>query len=105
MALCIALIWIRELSLCNVIFESDYKAMVNTFHSSRPDYYEFGLLVSRCMSLASLIENISIIFVKRQDNVVAHTLARAICSFANLTFWLKAPPFLVDALATDLHIR
>ena len=93
MALCIALTWIRELSLCNVILESDCKAMVDAFHSSHLDYSKFGYLVSRCRSLASLIENVSIIFVKRQTNMVDHTLARAAYSFASLSFWLEAPPF------------
>ena len=61
MALCVALTGIHELSLCNVILESDCKAVVDEFHSSQKDYYEFGCLVSRCRSLASMIENISII--------------------------------------------
>ena len=87
----------------HVIFKSDCKAMVDTFHSSLPNYSKFGCLVLRCRSLASLIENVFIIFVKRQANKVAHTLTRAACSFASSSFWLKAPPFLVDALAVDLH--
>ena len=35
--------------------------------------------------------------------MVAHILARAACSFASSSFWLKAPPFLVDVIAVDLH--
>ena len=65
MALCVALTWIHELSLCNVILELDCKAVVDAFHSSRSNYSEFDCLMSRCKSLASLIENVSIIFVKR----------------------------------------
>ena len=103
MALCVALTRIRELSLYNVILELDCKATVNAFHSSLLNYSEFGCLVSRCRSLASLIENVSIIFVKRQANMVAHTLTRAACSFASSSFWLEAPPFLMDALVADLH--
>ena len=103
MALCVALTWSHELSLCNVILGSDYKAVVDEFHSSQKDYYEFGCLVSRCRSLASLIENVSIIFVIRQANMVAHTLARTTCFFASPSFLLEAPPFLVDALAAVLH--
>ena len=103
MAMCIALTWIREPSLFNVILKSDCKAVVDAFHSSRLNYSEFGYLVSRYRSLASLIENVSIIFVKRQANMIAHTLTRAACSFASPSFWLEAPLFLADALNADFH--
>ena len=103
MALCVALTWIREPNLCNVILELDYKAVVEAFHYFHPDYSEFGCLASRCRSLASLIKNVSIIFVKQQANMVAHTLAKAAYFFATPYFFLEAPSFLVDAQAVGLH--
>ena len=101
MALREAVKWIIPLQLSHVVFETNCKAVVDAFHSHIIDQYEFGCLVQDCKALFSLNANLTLCFIKRQANRVAHIVARAACYNASPSYWLEAPPFIVEALAID----
>ena len=76
----------------NVDFETDSKVTADAFLSSMNDLSESGCIISSCRSLFSnLFSNSSVEFVRRQDNAVAHALAREVISLASSPFILKYP--------------
>ncbi|CAJ2642186.1 unnamed protein product [Trifolium pratense] len=61
-----------------VQFESDSKLLVDAIHSRRRGNSEFSLIVNDIILLmSSSYVNFEVKFVRRQANLVAHTLARA----------------------------
>ena len=71
---------------------------MDVFHSHRIDQSEFGCLVRDGKALFSFNVNLSLRFIKRQANIVAHIVARVACYNASPSCWLEAPPFIVEAL-------
>jgi ribonuclease HI len=61
----------------HVIFESDSQIFIDAISSGQQGHSTFSLLISNIRSLLSLVSNFEVKFVKRQTNMVAHTLARA----------------------------
>ncbi|XP_024630887.1 uncharacterized protein [Medicago truncatula] len=71
-----ALEWLSDMRFDNVDFALDSKTTVDAFNKSRPDVYEFGLIISACRSLFDLhFTNSKVEFNRRQANEVAHTIA------------------------------
>jgi ribonuclease HI len=63
-----------------VVFESDSSTLVQALSSPGRGDSEFYAIVSSIIYLLSLHSNFEVKFVRRQANMVAHTLARAVCS-------------------------
>lgn len=75
-----------ESSLTNVLIESDCLIVVQAVTSSMAMFSPFGLLVKDCRALLSMLCNVSLHFVKRSANNVAHSIARASCSQSDRIF-------------------
>jgi hypothetical protein len=79
-----------------VVFESDAKSVVDALHYYRGGNSEFSLLVGHINNLLLSSPNFSVKFIKRQANMVAHTLARAAvswpsrCSFETLPLCIQS---------------
>lgn len=50
--------------------------MVDSIHSQSLDLSEFGSIISACKRLLALNTTYRVVYVRRQANVVAHSLAR-----------------------------
>ncbi|MCH94197.1 ribonuclease H protein, partial [Trifolium medium] len=61
----------------HVIFETDSMGMVNAIQHLRGGYSEFSSLICHVKNTLLLYPNFVVKFIKRQANMVAHTLARA----------------------------
>ncbi|GAU28837.1 hypothetical protein TSUD_21740 [Trifolium subterraneum] len=66
--------------LDRVQFESDSKVLIEAIHMQRRGNSEFLSIVHDILSLMSSFINFEVKFVRRQANLVAHTLARAVNS-------------------------
>jgi len=66
--------------LNQVVFESDLATLVQALSFPSHDDSEFYDIVSSIIYQLSLHFNFEVKFVRRQMNMVAHTLARATCS-------------------------
>ena len=69
-----AIHWVLSMQ---VHFELDAKGVVNAIASTNQDLSAFGSLVHHCRILLCESSGFKICYVRRQANVVAHTIARA----------------------------
>ena len=63
--------------------------MVTTCSSGKGDASEFGCLIKKCKSILSLGANLKLVFIRRQENRVAHALTRAAVHTLSLPFGLR----------------
>ncbi|GAU11220.1 hypothetical protein TSUD_342100 [Trifolium subterraneum] len=82
-ALLLAMKEARHRGLDRVQFESDSKILIEAIHMQRRGNSEFLSIVHDILSLMSSFINFEVKFVRRQANLVAHTLARAANSWAS----------------------
>jgi ribonuclease HI len=61
----------------HIIFESDSKNVVDAIKSLRFGYSEFSTIICNIRNALSLNQNFLVEFVRRQANMVAHSLAKA----------------------------
>jgi hypothetical protein len=66
-----------------VVFESDSATLVQALSSPGHGDSEFYAIVSSIIFQLSLHSNFEVKFVRRRANMVAHSLARAACSWAS----------------------
>lgn len=77
-----AIEWLVELEVDHVYIEMDSSRVVQGLNSLSMDASEYGFILSNCRQLFSNLPNFHVSFVKRQANLVAHSLARAAADFA-----------------------
>ncbi|GAU17839.1 hypothetical protein TSUD_329650 [Trifolium subterraneum] len=82
-ALLLAMEEARHRGLDRVQFESDSKVLVEAIHMQRKGNSEFLSIVHDIFNLMSSFINFEVKFVRRQANLVAHTLARTTNSWAS----------------------
>ena len=86
-----ALSWIKNLGFNQVIFELDSLQIVHALQKRVADVSEFGVLIKDCLSLLQGATYFSVAFTKRQNNVVAHILARNVIIHAGFKVWNDLP--------------
>jgi hypothetical protein len=70
---------VEDRGITHVIFETDSKS-VNAIHNLRVDLSEFSSIICNIKNILLLNLNFVAKFIKRQTNIVDHTLARTIIS-------------------------
>jgi ribonuclease HI len=88
--------------ISNVIFETDSKSVVDAIHYSHGGNSEFSLLVYHINNLLSFCQNFVVKFVKRQANMVAHTLARAAISWPSRCIFDSLPICISSLLINEM---
>ncbi|XP_058741230.1 uncharacterized protein LOC131613590 [Vicia villosa] len=73
---------VSSLHIDHVLFESDSQVVVYSLRSKLSGNSEFNLIISSIKLLLLDFPNFKIKFVKRQANLVAHTLAKAVNSWS-----------------------
>ncbi|CAK8530981.1 unnamed protein product [Lathyrus sativus] len=66
----------------NVIFEIDSQCVIQGILSNNSGIYEFSLLIRSIPNFLQIYPNFEIKFVKRQTNMVVHSLENAVDSLA-----------------------
>ncbi|GAU17717.1 hypothetical protein TSUD_07790 [Trifolium subterraneum] len=85
----------RHKGLDRVQFESDSKVLIEVIHIKRRGNSKFLSIVHDILSLMSSFINFEVKFVRRQANLVAHTLARA-ANFGLASIDLRIFPFVLN---------
>ncbi|GAU41854.1 hypothetical protein TSUD_366010 [Trifolium subterraneum] len=96
-ALLLAMEEARHRGLNRVQFESDSKVLIEAIHMKRRGNSEFLSIVHDIIGLMSSFINFEVKFVRRQANLIAHTLARAANSWASFHRFENIP-FCIDRL-------
>ena len=98
--------WIKRLGYDQIVLESDALTVVKALlSSSTSDFSSFGSLVDNCKSLIAEMNSVSVSFVPRSANSVAHLIARAASTISDRMEWLSTPPqLIVHALMLDFQI-
>jgi ribonuclease HI len=81
LALIEALKVMEQRGYSHVVFETDSKSVVDAIHHFRAGSSEFSFHVNNIHNFLSCNPNFMVKFIKRQANMVAHTLARAVISW------------------------
>jgi ribonuclease HI len=73
---------LQQHGLTQVIFETDCKSVVDAIHNIHGGASEFSSIICNINHILLANPNFVVKFIKRQTNMVAHTLARAASSWA-----------------------
>jgi ribonuclease HI len=65
----------RQRGMSQVIFETDSKSVVDAIHHFRGCSSEFSFHICHINNILSCNPNIDVEFIKRQANMIAHSLA------------------------------
>uniref|UniRef100_A0A803PF85 RNase H type-1 domain-containing protein n=1 Tax=Cannabis sativa TaxID=3483 RepID=A0A803PF85_CANSA len=93
-----ALSWIKLRDWQQVLVETDCMGVVQALKSSLDMVSLFGCVINDCNKLLSELRNVSVFFVKRSGNKVAHAFAKASLLYPDCIFHLEDAP--VDLLPT-----
>ncbi|XP_060965664.1 uncharacterized protein LOC133034574 [Cannabis sativa] len=83
--------WIKTSRLQQVVIETDCLSVVQPLRSSIVMISTFGQVVNDCKALLIELKNVSIYFIRRSVNTVAHEFARAFVSFPDcklISVWI-----------------
>jgi ribonuclease HI len=83
MALLEAIKATEHIGITHVIFELDSKNVIDAIHNLRTSNPEFSSFICNIRNALSLNSNFVVKFIKRQTNMVAHTLARVATVWAS----------------------
>ncbi|KAM6561714.1 hypothetical protein CsatA_030953 [Cannabis sativa] len=90
-----ALSWIKKKAWHGVVVESDCLSVIQAIRSNLPLLSYFGSVISDCKLLLEQIGDVSIYFIKRSANSVAHSFARA-------SYFVADRTLLSNDVSTDL---
>ena len=94
----------RELGFSRVCFEGDAELVVKCLQSGSVLNALTGHLVKDFMSIRGYFQSSSIIHVRRQDNNIAHALARNARFSFPLRVWMEeVPPNIFSFVVKDLQ--
>uniref|UniRef100_A0A803NKP8 RNase H type-1 domain-containing protein n=1 Tax=Cannabis sativa TaxID=3483 RepID=A0A803NKP8_CANSA len=87
-----ALSWIKRNQPCKVILETDCLVFIQALRSSIEMIFMFGQVVKDCKVLLKELKSVSIFFIRRSTNKVAHSFARASLFYPDCTFNMGSVP-------------
>ncbi|XP_074342553.1 uncharacterized protein LOC141680150 [Apium graveolens] len=95
-----ALSWIDVMQWPHVTVESDCLVVIQAIRSNTPMRSYFGVIIEECRSLLKRFHKVSLFFVKRSANMVAHQLARESYDYPGRSFDMRSVP---DVRSYDLE--
>jgi ribonuclease HI len=102
LALLEALKVLNQRGYSHVIFETDSKSVVDAIHHRRGGCSEISFIVNNIIHILSCNQNFKVKFVKRQANMVAHTLARAAMSWSRRCTFELSPICITTLLHNEM---
>jgi ribonuclease HI len=102
-ALLEALHAMEQQGLTHVIIESDSKSVVDAISHLRGGNSEFSIFISHINNVLSCNPNFVVKFIKRQANMVAHTLARAAISWSSRCTFETLPLCISSLLFNEVN--
>jgi ribonuclease HI len=101
-ALLEALKAMEQRRISHVIFETDCKSVVDAIQHFRGGVSDFSLLISNIKYLLDFHNNFVVKFIKRQANMVAHSLARAAISWSSRCSFETLPICISELLINEM---
>ncbi|XP_062011339.1 uncharacterized protein LOC133727936 [Rosa rugosa] len=95
----------RSLHHEEVVFESDCSLLVQAIHSPSQDLTTMNILIEEVRQLLQDHRGYSVLHVRREANIVAHTLAtHALRSRESQVWFVLAPELIRDAIRNDVIV-
>lgn len=99
-----AILFAQELGFEKVLIEGDSKTIIEAINVRNMHFASFGHIIQDIKWVNSLLPEVLFYHDKRQENNVAHGLARRARSSVPLLAWMEfVPPNLYDVYHNDLH--
>lgn len=92
------MVWARSLGLQLVIIEIDAKRVKDAFLRQGREDTPFGNYIIARKKFLSDFLNISVNWMSRNANMVAHSLTRAARHYESPYYWVEPPKFVDDLL-------
>jgi ribonuclease HI len=102
LALIEALRVLEQRGITHVVIEMDSKTVVDAIYHLRNGYFEFSLIISQINNILRCNPNFEVKFIKRQANMVAHTLARAAISWSRRCIFESLPPCILTLMNNEM---
>lgn len=99
LALLNALLWVEDLGLHHLNFETNCKSLVDNIYHPREDH--FGAITRQCKQILEANPTFTVEFVRRQTNV-AHSLAKLSTHYAASFVFSFAPSCIHDNIAIEM---
>ncbi|KAK6144752.1 hypothetical protein DH2020_021572 [Rehmannia glutinosa] len=96
-----ALSWIHGLGIRQVVLETDAKYVVDSLITQETGISEYDSIIQECCGFLQSEPEVSVKFVRRNANMVAHELAKGSFSFDSPSVWNSQPLCIVDLLSLD----
>lgn len=96
-----ALEWVRQWRVNKCIFETDAKLLVDALKRNSGKSI-FDTIVEECNDVIRHFEDVSVVFVSRSANMVAHLLAQAAYSMSGPREWFNTAP---DFISCNLDLE
>ncbi|XP_074376719.1 uncharacterized protein LOC141718237 [Apium graveolens] len=96
--------WLRTLPDMKVHVESDSLTVVNAILADMEYQVEVGHVIEACRSLLVELDNVSVRFVRRQANKVAHLMACIPCSLNCHNMFLSPPRSVLESIVSFLML-
>lgn len=96
-----AMVWSHELTSGSVVIESDSLLSVNAINQDYENILESGDLVQQCQEMIRASGRISVSYIKKQANKVAHNLAKIPCEIGCFIVFSSPPSCLLETLLSD----
>ncbi|XP_030483493.2 uncharacterized protein LOC115700078 [Cannabis sativa] len=87
-----ALSWIKDKQWSHVILETDCLVVVQAIRNPIHMIFLFGDVIKECQNLLVSLSGVTISFVKRSANLVAHAIAKAATSYPDRIFSMGDVP-------------
>ena len=100
-----ALEFATDLGLISVVLEGDSEILMNALMDNLLLLASFGLLIQDIKVYAEFFRCISFSHVRREDNIVAHNLARHAYHVIGFSVWMEdVPSHTLATYRANLHI-
>ena len=93
---CLNSLFIQELDLHSSILEGDFETSINAIWSKNLLQSSFGHIVKDIVSSANSLQNFSFSHIIRQDNTLAHALAKREALSFPILLWIRS-------VSSDIH--
>lgn len=97
-----ALKWTDEFHGQGFIVESDSLLSVQAVKGSRQNFLEAGVLIEHCRTILGSKTNVSLSFVKKHANRVAHLMARIPCTLNSFVGFSSPPLSVLETLVSEI---
>jgi hypothetical protein len=85
-----------------VIFESDSHTLVHSVVTNNQRNSEFSAIVASIKDNLSLLSNFEVKFVRRQGNIVAHSLVRVAIFWTSHRYFNVIPPYIEPLVISEM---